>query len=118
MMKVLVCDDQKKFSEMLNKDLTAAGMDVVVCENGWDALVELGKSKFDAAIIDIEMPKVNGLDLVRILAESKNDLIKRTKLIVCTAHDSEWNRGVAWSNSVLVTIPKPYKLPELLNFLR
>jgi DNA-binding response OmpR family regulator len=116
-MRVLVCDDQQGFCDLLSADLIAAGHEVVIANDGWEGLIALGSQEFQAAIIDIDMPRLNGLDLVRLTSNNNSEVAKKTKLIVCTSHDGEWNRAIAWANNAIATISKPYKLQDLLKLI-
>lgn len=114
-MKILISDDQSVFRNQLKKDLEAAGHVVIETEDGWDALRILGSVEVDLAIVDIDMPKLNGLSLIRLCSNSDNRIVRNMKFIVVTANGGIWNKGIAWANNAIATISKPYSLEHLLT---
>ena len=116
-MKILIADDQTNFRTRLENDLSAIGHSVTSAENGWDALVELGSKEFDLAILDIEMPKLDGLALLRICTKSKNKIVSKTKFIILTSHSGLWNSAIAWTHNAAATISKPYDISDLTQMI-
>jgi len=73
--KILLVDDDNVFSEMYKLRLEASGYDVVIVEDGEKALVAAMQEKPDLILLDVMMPKINGLDTLDILkstAETKD----------------------------------------------
>ncbi len=81
-MKLLVADDSPLARAMVNDALTAAGFDVVLHENGQDALAELLQGNIRIAVLDWLMPDITGLEVCRELAS---------------------RRGTAWTYIILLT---------------
>jgi DNA-binding NtrC family response regulator len=63
--KLLVVDDEKNMREMLRDILEAEGHQVTACEDGEGALKALGTTDFDAAILDLNLPGLSGLEVLR-----------------------------------------------------
>jgi DNA-binding response OmpR family regulator len=66
-MKILIVEDDAQMSTLLRRGLEAAGHDVVLAADGLFALDELEKDFFDAAIVDVMMPRLGGFELARIV---------------------------------------------------
>ena len=80
--KVLVIEDDYATSKLLNNYLTKWGYDPTVVSTEEQTFDLLEKEKFLAVILDIELPNINGLELLRKIREHKNT--KNTPVIVCS----------------------------------
>ncbi|CAA6812808.1 MAG: Two-component system response regulator, LytR/AlgR family, partial [uncultured Sulfurovum sp.] len=69
-MKVLIVDDESLALSRLKRLLKEAGItDITACENGLEAMKEIGKNHFDLAFLDISMPQISGLELANHIME-------------------------------------------------
>ena len=82
---VLVVDDDA-FSRAVVSKRVAKHSDVVEAEDGLDALAQLQTAEFDLAIVDLEMPNFNGLDLIRSVRGHPS--LKHIPIIVLTGNES------------------------------
>lgn len=64
-LNALIVDDSASVRMVLSITLKDAGINVVEATNGEEALAKVTKQQFDFIITDIEMPKVNGLELIK-----------------------------------------------------
>ena len=71
-MRILVVEDEQDLNRILAKTLTAEGYSVDTCFDGVEALDYLEGGNYDALILDIMMPKVDGLEVLRRLRERGN----------------------------------------------
>lgn len=71
-MRILVAEDQKDLNKILVKKLTAEGYSVDGCFDGEEALDFLDMAEYDGAILDIMMPKMSGLDVVKQMRAEGN----------------------------------------------
>ena len=72
-MKILVVDDEQAVRESLRRSLTFNGYDVVLAEDGASALDQIGKEQPDLVILDVMMPRMDGLEVCRTLRSSGDD---------------------------------------------
>lgn len=70
-MRILVVEDEKTLNKMITKTLINTGYSVDSCFNGEEALHFLEMGEFDAVILDIMMPKLNGIETIRIMRKKK-----------------------------------------------
>jgi DNA-binding NtrC family response regulator len=63
--KILIVDDDEQLRELLVEALTEAGHSVTTAGNGKDALVILGHQTFDLIVSDVQMPLMNGIELLQ-----------------------------------------------------
>jgi len=81
--KILLVDDDKVFCDMYKLRLEASSYDVVIVEDGEKALVSAMKEKPDIILLDVMMPKINGLDTLDILKSTPET--KNIPVIILTA---------------------------------
>ncbi|MCM8533096.1 MAG: response regulator [Lentisphaeraceae bacterium] len=65
--KVLIVDDNETISEVLKDTLEAEGFSVVLCATGTEALAEIENGIYSSAVIDINLPDMNGRDILQSL---------------------------------------------------
>jgi CheY-like chemotaxis protein len=82
---ILVAEDDADTRDLVSHILGREGYDVVTADNGADALFELGRRPFDLVITDLGMPMLDGLDLMRIMAEKALDV----PVVMLTARQGE-----------------------------
>lgn len=70
-MKILIAEDDKIFRNLVTEFLTDAGYEVLAEENGLKAWQRLEKDSADMAVLDINMPEMNGFELVRRIREDE-----------------------------------------------
>ncbi len=85
--RVLAAEDSLTARELMRSILEAAGFDVDVAVDGLDAWEKLRRGKFDLLITDIEMPRMDGFELISALR--KDEGLKHIPAVVVTTRDSE-----------------------------
>src|SRR5256712_7071141 len=83
-LRVLFVDDEKSLQEFMRSELPRLGHEVTVCPDGKTAVKSLEKTSFDAAILDLRMPGLNGIEVLEQLKQLAPD----TEAIVMTGHAS------------------------------
>jgi DNA-binding NtrC family response regulator len=110
---ILVVDDDKNQRNMLAFALRDRGYEVAAVESGAQAL-ELAKGKvFAAAVCDIMMPGINGVDTLQRLKA----LQPRLAVIMATAYATNALASASMKNGAFGYIAKPYELKELFAIL-
>jgi two-component system response regulator MprA len=112
--RVLVVDDDPDVREAVETALELEGHSVMTATDGLAALKRLGQAEFDAVVLDVLMPNLDGFEVCRRLRASGN----RTPVLILTARDSEEDtiRGLdLGADDYLV---KPFALGELLARVR
>ena len=67
--RVLILDDDKKLCRLIKLSLTKEGFDCVVMSNGLDAIPNIKNNLYDILLLDIMMPAISGLDLLKEVRE-------------------------------------------------
>jgi two-component system phosphate regulon sensor histidine kinase PhoR len=109
--RILVVDDEPGVREGVRKILSAEGYDVVVAEDGQAGLerfIEAGP--FDVLLVDLMMPRMSGLELMRAVAERDADVLS----IIITAHATIDTAVQGTRQGAYSYIPKPFTADELL----
>lgn len=113
-MRILVAEDDIDLNNIIVKKLSAEGYAVDTCFNGQDAFDYLESVQYDAAILDIMMPKMDGLETVRKL-RSKGNL---SPVIFLTARDTVADRVKGLDLGANDYLVKPFSFDELIARIR
>jgi two-component system chemotaxis response regulator CheY len=115
--EVLVVEDSAAMRSFIASTVEEIeGVMVTEAESGFQALKELPRGNFDLIITDINMPDINGLELIRFIRE--NESYKETPLIIVSTESSQRDRerGLALgANAYLVKPFTPAALKEAVN---
>lgn len=115
MANILIVDDSATMRQMISFTLTSAGHDVTEAEDGAIALQHVQSQAPDLIITDVNMPGINGIDLVRALRQNPSTHNKPI-LVLTTEHDAEVKaRGRAAGATGWIV--KPFNPDALLNVL-
>lgn len=113
-MRILVAEDEKSLNRIIAKRLENEGYSVDRCFDGEAALEFIAAGEFDAVVMDIMMPKMDGLSVVRTMRRAKN----RTPVIFLTARDSVSDRVEGFDAGAEDYLVKPFAFEELLARIR
>ena len=113
-MHILVVEDDAPLARIVKKSLESGGHTVEVAVDGQEGL-DLGRQRsHDAVVLDIQLPKVNGMDVCRMLREDGN----RVPIIMLTARGAVADRINGLDAGADDYLPKPFSLAELQARLR
>ena len=108
-MRILVVDDDRSLRDALRRALTLAGYDVVLAEGGQEGLTKIATEVPDAAVLDIGMPDIDGLEVCRRLRSSGN----RLPVLMLTARDAVEDRIDGLDAGADDYLVKPFDVGEL-----
>lgn len=108
-LRVLFVDDEHSLQEFMRSELPRMGHEVTVCPDGRSALKALQTIKFDAAILDLKMPGMTGIELL----EQLKTLSPETEAIVMTGYASTETAVQAIRLGAFDYLTKPCKLDEI-----
>jgi two-component system response regulator MprA len=112
-MRVLVVDDEPGVRETLSRALRLDGYEVSVADNGMTALDLVRTERPDAIVIDVMMPRMDGLETCRALRAEGHQL----PVLMLTALDSAPDRAAGLTVGADDYLTKPFALRELLTRL-
>ncbi|CAN1511189.1 MAG TPA: DNA-binding response regulator [Mycobacterium sp.] len=113
-MRILVVDDDRAVRESLRRSLAFNGYTVDLAEDGVEALEAIANERPDALVLDVMMPRLDGLEVCRQLRSTGDDL----PILVLTARDTVSERVSGLDAGADDYLPKPFALEELLARLR
>jgi len=111
--RVLLIDDDVRLYELLASYLEQNGFTVTAVSDGYQGLAALAAGTFDAVLLDVMMPGMDGLEVLRRIRE-KN----RIPVLMLTAKGDETDRVVGLEIGADDYVPKPFSPRELLARLR
>lgn len=111
---MLIADDDRAIRESLARALELEGYDVAAVVDGVEALTRIRRDAFDALVVDVMMPGVDGLAMCRVLRADGD----RTPMLMLTARVETSDRVAGLDAGADDYLPKPFELDELLARLR
>lgn len=116
MTRVLIAEDECVTRECAKLALQSQGFQVTAVGTGSKALELLTSKRYDIALLDLKMPGLDGLEVVKHLRKS-NTPYRSTPVIAVTAFSKE-DFSNAEKNSVNAFLTKPYAHTDLINTVR
>lgn len=104
-MKILIVDDDKTTRKLLSFYLKGSGFEVVTAENGLDALEKLGMEDINLIMTDLNMPYMDGIELVKTLKADPISAQIPIIMVTTEADINEQNRAFAAGANAYVTKP-------------
>ena len=111
--RILVVDDDPQIRRVLRTALVAQGYEAVDARNGEEAIERLREEKPDLVILDMNMPRMNGLETCRIVRTTSD-----VPIIMLTVRDTEADKIEALDAGADDYVTKPFSSPELLARIR
>ena len=111
---MLVVDDEKRLALSLRVGLEAEGFAVDLAHDGTDGLWLARENEYDAIVLDLMLPGINGYKVCQALREEKN----WTPILMLTAKDGEWDQVEALDTGADDYVTKPFSFDVLLARVR
>ncbi len=113
-MRILVVEDEKDLNRVISKRLESEGYSVDRCFDGEEALDFIDVGEFDAIIMDIMMPRINGIEVLKQMRSRNNT----TPVLLLTARDGIGDRVNGLDAGADDYLIKPFAFEELLARIR
>src|SRR5947208_7139532 len=111
---ILVVDDEEVMRDVLHALLTEAGYKVTLAQDGSEGLTTARRQGFDAAIVDVMLPDMGGIDVLEELKKIDPELV----VLMITAYASVETALSAMKKGAFDYVAKPFKHEELLHILQ
>ena len=108
--KILLVEDEKHLAKGLTFNLKREGYKVTLAEDGAAAIDCLGKDEFDMMILDLMLPKMSGMEVIKKVRETNI----RFPVLMLTAKSNDEDRTLGFEAGADDYLTKPFHLPELL----
>lgn len=112
--KILLVDDEKDFLEVMSERIAARGMQVTTAESAVAALQQVESGGFDAIILDLMMPGMDGLETLKAIKEKNPDL----QVILLTGYATVEKSVEAMKLGAMDFIEKPADLDKLTAMIK
>jgi two-component system alkaline phosphatase synthesis response regulator PhoP/two-component system response regulator VicR len=113
--RILAVDDEKNILTLVKINLERAGYEVTTANNGREALKAVEAELPDLIVLDIMMPEIDGLEVLRTLkADQKTSSIP---VIMLTAKVQDEDVFKGWQSGAEVYLTKPFDQKQLLGFI-
>ncbi|MEJ2582954.1 MAG: response regulator [Acidobacteriota bacterium] len=112
--KVLLVDDEEEFVDTLAERMQNRGMDVSTCNSGRDALDLIDSESFDVVVLDLQMPGMNGIEVLERIKQRRPDI----QVVLLTGHATVEKGVEAMKQGALEFLEKPIdfsKLSEIIH---
>ncbi len=113
--RALAVDDSKTMRDMVSFTLKGAGFEVIEAEDGKDAIDKLGNNPVDIVITDLNMPNMNGFELIRNLRN--NASYKFTPILMLTTEGDDNKKMEGKSAGATGWIIKPFNPEKLIQVI-
>lgn len=113
MNQILVIEDEPDILTLIHKILTANGFEVIRASTGEEGLVLASKLNPDLIILDIVMPGLSGLEVLRLLKSKKTT--KEVPVIIVSALNRDIDRQYANDYGADAYIAKPFNIHDILT---
>lgn len=113
-MRILVVEDERDLNRVISKRLESEGYSVDRCFDGEEALDFIDVGEFDAIIMDIMMPRINGIEVLKQMRSRNNT----TPVLLLTARDGIGDRVNGLDAGADDYLIKPFAFEELLARIR
>ena len=112
--KVLLVDDEVKFLQMISRRLIAKDFDVTAASNGKEAIESAEKGFFDVAIVDFQMPGMDGAQVLKTLKQRHRYL----EIIMLTGHATIDSAVECTKLGAFSYLEKPYDFEKLVGVIK
>ncbi|HSN65102.1 MAG TPA: response regulator transcription factor [Fusibacter sp.] len=110
--RLLIIDDEVHILELLRYNLESSGYEVVQAESGEEALEKLKKIKVDGVILDLMLPGIDGIEVLRQIRQSEH---MHLPVIMLTAKNEEIDAVIGLEMGADDYIGKPFRTRELIS---
>lgn len=112
-LRVLFADDESHLQELMQRDLTRRGHSVTTCPDGLTAVAALEKESFDCMIVDLDMPGLNGIEVI----EKAREIRPEIEAVVMTGKPTQESAISAVKNRAFDYLTKPCPLADIARML-
>ena len=113
-LKVLLVDDEKEFVDSLSERLELRNLEADIAYDGEQALEAIKEGKHDVMVLDLRMPGIDGIEVLRRVKKSNPDI----QVVVLTGHGTEKDEEQARKLGAFAYLKKPVEIDHLIGALK
>ena len=107
--QILIADDEDQILELLEEEFSSEGYSVATAKNGYETVLKALDKPYDLLIIDMVMPKLNGLEVITLLKK----IYPNRPIIAFTGHVGEGYMSETMSRGAVDCVKKPFRMAYL-----
>ena len=112
MKRILIVDDEQNIREVLKEYLEFNGFEVITADDGYEAVDMCKREDYDFIVMDIMMPKMDGLSAVREIRKTKN-----IPVMVLSARGEEYDKLFGFEAGIDDYVTKPFSMPLVVKHI-
>lgn len=112
--RLLLVDDEVEFTSIMVKRLGRRNIRALTAKNGQEAITLISEKKFDAAVLDLKMEGMDGLEVLKIFKKKSPEM----PVIMLTGHGSHEAAKEGRAYGAFDYLSKPYEIKELTRIIR
>ena len=112
-MKVLIVDDEEKIANTLAERLRLRGLETSTAYTGKSALTLLGRENFDCIILDLRLPDIDGVDILRLVMKE----FLNVQVAIMSGHGTEEDFRICMELGAIACFQKPANINNLIEAL-
>lgn len=112
--RVLIADDDESIRKLVAKVLSRVGYETTQAADGQEAIEWLAREQFDAVVLDIMMPRLDGFGVINRLISEASLMVRKT-VVVTAFSKAATSKRLA---DVCLVISKPFEVEELLTAVK
>ncbi len=112
--RVLLVDDEEEFIQTLSERMQARGLTVSTATSGEKAIEIAEEKNFDAIILDLQMPGLNGIETLKLMREKNPD----AQIILLTGHATVEKSVEAVKHGAVDFLEKPAEINKLMEIIK
>ena len=114
--RILVVDDQQEILDITSTVLESAGYDVTTSTSGYEALDLLGSERYHLVLLDINMPEIDGWEVLRLIRVDEN--LVRLPVVMFSVKGEMHDKIQSMQEGAVDYITKPFIVDDLLSRVR
>lgn len=115
---ILVVEDEAELAEVLEFNLLRSGFEVLIAGDGLEACRIIGRHKPDLILLDLQLPKLDGWEVCRMIRSQPDPQACATPIIMLSALGTTDDRIKGYDLGADLYLPKPYSIMEVLQKTR
>ncbi len=112
---ILSIDDSSSVRKLVEFSLKSKGYSVISAENGQEGLEKLAQTSFDAVVLDINMPKMDGFEFLKKIKSDK--AYRQISVVMLSTECQDKDRQKAMNLGATGYLVKPFKPTELISLM-
>jgi len=109
MAKILIAENELALREFIARGLAQRGHDVVMAQDGSEAVDHLRKQRFDLLLTDIDMPIMDGIALALLVGRD----YPKTRIVIMSGHEHQLERAQGLNHLVHKVVSKPFTIAAI-----